>query len=137
MTMKFTTSRMANRMTPMTTSPPIKNPPNAATTWPAASEPSLPWLRISRVVATFSERRNSVVSSSRVGKEVKSSGRFRNSATMSTRTEAVMEIARPISSSTVGNGMTSTASSMTMPNASPTSVPGEYFCERAWNCASI
>ena len=137
MTMKFTTSRMANRITPITTSPPIRKPPNAATTWPAASGPSLPWLRISRVVATFSDRRSSVVSSSSVGKDVKSSGRFRNSATMSTRTEAVMEMASPMSSSTVGNGITSTASSMTMPKASPTSVPGAYFFERAWSCASI
>ena len=88
MTMKFTTSRMANRMTPITTSPPIRNPPNACTTWPAAAGPSLPCERISRVVATLSDRRSSVVSSSRVGKLVKSSGRCRNIATIRTRTEA-------------------------------------------------
>ena len=71
MTMKFTTSRMENTIRPMTTSPPIRKPPNAATTWPAASGPSLPCDRISRVVATLSDRRSRVVSSSRVGKEVK------------------------------------------------------------------
>ena len=32
MTMKFTTRRMANRIRPITTSPPIRKPPNAATT---------------------------------------------------------------------------------------------------------
>ena len=87
MTMKFTTSRMANRIRPITTSPPIRKPPNAATTWPAAAVPSLPRDRISRVVATFSDSRSSVVSSSSVGKLVKSSGRCRNSATISTSTD--------------------------------------------------
>ena len=53
---------------PITTSPPIRKPPNAATTWPAASGPSLPCDRISRVTATLSDRRSSVVSSSSVGK---------------------------------------------------------------------
>ena len=48
------------------TSPPIRKPPNAATTWPAASGPSLPCDRIRRVTATFSDRRSSVVSSSSV-----------------------------------------------------------------------
>ena len=42
------------------------------------------------MVATLSDRRSSVVSSSSVGKEEKSSGRFRNSATISTSTAAVM-----------------------------------------------
>ncbi len=123
-TMKLTTSRMANRITPITTSPPMRKPPNAATTWPAASCPSLPWLRISLVVATLSERRSSVVSSSSVGNDVKSSGRRRNTATISTSTDAVIDNARPMSSRTVGSGITSTASSDTMPNARPISVPG-------------
>ena len=74
MTMKFTTSRIANRMSPITTSPPIKKPPNAATTFPAAVGPSLPCDRMRRVVATFSDSRSSVVSSRSVGKLVKSSG---------------------------------------------------------------
>ena len=87
MTMKFTTSRIENTISPISTSPPIRKPPNAATTWPAAQGPSLPCERISRVVATFSDSRSSVVSSSRVGKLVKSSGRSRNNATISTSTE--------------------------------------------------
>ena len=126
MTMKFTTSKIANKINPMTTSPPIKKPPNAATTCPAAVAPSCPWLRISRVVATFSDRRSNVVSSSRVGKLVKSSGRRRNSDTISTSTDAVIDSARPRSSSTVGNGMINTANRNTTPSASPTSVPGAY-----------
>ena len=68
MTMKFTTSRIEKMIRPITTSPPIRKPPNAATTWPAASGPSLPCDRIRRVMATFSDRRSSVVSSSSVGK---------------------------------------------------------------------
>ena len=75
MTTKFTTSRMLNTISPITTSPPIRKPPNAATTWPAASGPSLPCDRISRVVATFSDSRSRVVSRSSVGKLLKSSGR--------------------------------------------------------------
>ena len=77
MTMKFTTRRMAKRIRPMTTSPPMRKPPKAATTWPAASGPSLPWLRMRRVVATLSESRNSVVSRRSCGKLVKSRGRSR------------------------------------------------------------
>ena len=127
MTMKFTTSRMLNTIRPITTSPPIRKPPNAATTWPAASMPSLPCDRISRVVATFSDRRNSVVSSSNVGKLEKSSGRFRNSATISTSTDAVIDSDNPRSSRNVGSGMTSTDSSATTPRASPTSLPGAYW----------
>ena len=81
------------------------------------------------MVATFSDSRSSVVNSSKVGKLVKSSGRCRNSATISTRTDAVIDSARPRSSSTVGSGSTRTASSMTTPSASPISVPGAY-CRR-------
>ena len=76
------------------------------------------------MVATFSDRRSSVVSSSSVGNEVKSSGRVRNIATISTSTDAVMDSARPRSNSTVGSGSTSTANSPTTPRARPTSVPG-------------
>ncbi len=123
-TMKFTTRRMANRMSPITTSPPIRKPPNAATTRPAALAPSLPCARISRVVATLRDSRNSVVNSSSVGKLVKSRGRCRNIATISTSTAAVTERASPKSSTIVGSGRIRTDSSTTTPNASPTSVPG-------------
>ena len=126
-TMKFTTNRMENRIRPITTSPAIRKPPNAATTWPAASMPSLPCDRISRVVATFSDSRNNVVSSSNVGKLEKSSGRVRNSATINTSTAAVIEIARPMSSRNGGSGSTSTDSNATTPSARPISLPGAYL----------
>ena len=124
MTMKFTTKRMENTISPITTSPPIRKPPNAATTCPAALSPSLPCDRISRVVATFSDRRSSVVSSNNVGKLVKSRGRRRNSATISTSTALVIDNANPMSSNTVGSGTTSTESSPTTPSANPISLPG-------------
>ena len=133
MTMKFTTSRIKNRISPITTSPPIRKPPKAATTWPAASGPSLPCDRISRVVATLSDRRSNVVSSSSVGKEEKSSGRLRNSDTISTRTAAVIDIDRPKSNSSGGSGSTRTESSATTPSASPMSLPGENCRSRAVN----
>ena len=123
-TMKLTMSRMAKTIIPTITSPPIRKPPKAATTWPAASGPSCPWLRMVRVVATFSARRSSVVSSSSCGKAVKSSGVRRNSATISTSTARVMDSARPASSSRVGSGTTSTASSRPTPTARVTSPPG-------------
>ena len=130
MTMKFTTSRIEKMISPITTSPPIRKPPNAATTWPAASGPSLPWERISRVTATFSDRRSSVVSSSSVGKLEKSSGRLRNSATIRTSTAAVMERASPRSSNRVGRGRISTESNRTTPMARPMSVPGANWRRR-------
>jgi hypothetical protein len=115
---------MENRIRPITTSPPIRKPPNACTTWPAAAGPSLPRDRISRVVATFSDSRSNVVSSNRVGKLVKSSGLCRNNATISTSTEPVMDVARPRSRISVGSGRISTDSNATTPTASHTSVPG-------------
>ena len=130
MTMKFTTSRIENTISPITTSPPIRKPPNAATTWPAASGPSLPCDRISRVTATLSDRRRRVVSSKSVGKLEKSSGRLRNRATIRTSTEAVMESARPRSSRRVGSGRISTESSATTPMARPMSLPGVNWRRR-------
>ena len=109
---------------PITTSPPIRKPPNAATTWPAALSPSFPCDRISRVVATFNDSRSRVVNSSSVGKLVKSSGLRRNNATISTSTEAVIDSASPMSSRNVGNGSTRTDSSATTPKARPISLPG-------------
>ena len=122
-TMKFTTSRIAKTMTPIRTSPPIRKPPNAATTWPAASGPSKPCDSTSRVVATLSDRRSSVLISSRVGKLVKSSGRTMNRPTIRISTLAVIDRDRPQSSRKGGSGRTRMVSRAMTPNASPRSLP--------------
>ena len=62
-----------------------------------------------------------------MGKLVKSSGRRRNIATISTSTDSVTDRARPASRMKVGRGMISTDSSSTTPKARPISVPGMYF----------
>ena len=76
------------------------------------------------MVATSSESRSRVVSNRSVGNEVKSSGRLRNSATISTRTDAVTDKARPRSSTIVGRGSTRMDSRATTASAKPMSVPG-------------
>ena len=60
---------------PLPAAPPVTNSPNVFTTPPAANSPSDPPLvRINRVVATFSTRRNRVVANSSEGKMLNSSG---------------------------------------------------------------
>ncbi len=56
-TTKFTTTRMANTITPMTKLPCIISLPKAWMTWPAAEVPSCPWPRIRRTEAMFSPTR--------------------------------------------------------------------------------
>ena len=104
MTTKFTISSIEKMMAPTTTSPPIRKPPNAATTRPAAYGPSLPCDRMSRAVATFSDSRRIVVSSSRVGRLEKSSGFSSDSEISSTRIEAMNDSASAMSNRTVGIG---------------------------------
>ena len=99
MTTKFTIIRMAKTMMPMTKLPPITKPPKASMTWPAASVPSWPWVRIRRVEARLSARRSIVASSRTVGKALKSSGFSMNSAVIRISTEKVIENARQMSSS--------------------------------------
>ncbi|MNU47851.1 hypothetical protein D3C71_367480 [compost metagenome] len=62
-------------MRPMTKSPDMTRLEKPAITPPAAVGPSLPWDRMTRVVAMFSDRRIMVAISSTVGKDEKSSGR--------------------------------------------------------------
>jgi len=69
MTMKFTITRIAKTMMPMTKLPLITKLPNASMTWPAAAVPSCPCARIRRVEAMLSESRNIV--------EIKQDGRKR------------------------------------------------------------
>ena len=83
------------------------------------------------MVATFSDRRSKVVNSSNVGKLVKSSGRTRNTETISTSTADVTDSASPISRINGGSGRISTDNSKMTPTANPTSVPGVNGRNRA------
>jgi hypothetical protein len=74
MTTKFTITRIANTMMPITKLPLITKLPKASMTWPAAAEPSCPCDRIRRVEARFSDSRSMVEISSTVGKAENSSG---------------------------------------------------------------
>ena len=121
-TTKFTVIRMTNTMVPMTKSPLMTKLAKPAMTWPAASGPSLPLERMSRVVAMLSASRNSVASSSTVGKAEKSSGLWIHSATMRMSTESAIENDRPMSMKVAGNGRNSTVRMKTMPMAKPTSL---------------
>jgi len=74
MTTKFTMTRIAKTMTPMTKLPCITKLPKASMTLPALPVPSCPWPRIRRVEARFSARRNIVAMRRTVGKALNSSG---------------------------------------------------------------
>ncbi len=75
MTTNWMTTMMAKITSPTTTLSPATNCPKPRTTPPAASRWSLPALvRISRVVATLSTSRASVVVNSSVGNTLNSSG---------------------------------------------------------------
>ena len=86
-------------------------------TEPAAPRPLWPPARISRTVARFSASRSSVATSSTVGKAEKSSGFSIQIATIRISTDRVIDVDSPISTSQVGIGSTSTATSATMPAA--------------------
>ena len=68
MTTKFTITRIANTIKPITKLPCMMSLPNAWMTSPEASVPSLPWPRIRRVEARLQASRIIVVMSSMVGK---------------------------------------------------------------------
>ena len=118
MTMKLMMTRMPKTMMPMTKLPPMTKPPKASMTRPAASVPSWPLARISRVEATLRDRRTMVASKRTVGKVLKSRGVSMKRAVIRTSTEKVMEIARPRSSSHVGRGRISTTRMVMTPSAS-------------------
>ncbi len=98
MTTKFTITRIAKTMMPMTKLPPITKLPKASMTWPAAAVPSWPCDRISRVEARLSDSRSMVEISSTVGNAENSSGAWMNSAVIRIRIDSVIEIARNRSS---------------------------------------
>ncbi len=74
-TTKLMMTRMVKTTRPIAKLPPRTNSPKASMTWPAASVPSPPRSRITRVEATFNASRNKVASSKTVGKAAKSTGR--------------------------------------------------------------
>src|SRR5260370_127806 len=85
--------------------PPTTNCPNASITEPAACVPSWPCNRILRLEARFNDNRNSVSKSSSVGNTEKSTARRTCTAVKNTITEAVIEEASKISSTTLGTGI--------------------------------
>ena len=118
MTTKFTITRIANTIMPMTKLPPITKLPKASMTWPAAAVPSCPCDRISRVEARLSDSRSMVEISRMVGNDENSSGAWMNSAVIRIRIDSVIEIASRRSSTIAGSGMISTTRMMRTPNAS-------------------
>ena len=96
----------------------MMKPPKASITWPAASVPSWPCVRMRRVVARLSDSRSIVTISRTVGKVLKSSGFWMNSTTIRIRTETVIEKARLTSSSQAGIGRIRTVRMQMRPAAS-------------------
>src|SRR5581483_1607121 len=122
MTTKLTVMRITNTIVPMTKSPLITKLAKPAMTWPAAAGPSLPFERISRVVAMLSASRSRVAISRTVGNAEKSSGRWIHNATIRMSTASAMDSDRPMSITTPGSGRNSTVRMKTMPTAKPTSL---------------
>src|SRR6478735_4012782 len=122
-TTKFTVTRIAKMIRPMTKSPPMTNFEKPATTWPAAFSPSPPRDRIRRVVATLSASRRIVAISSTVGKAEKSSGRWIHSATIRISADSAIEKARPRSIRIGGMGRNRIVSMATIPPAKKASAP--------------
>ena len=118
MTTKFTITRIVNTMIPITKLPLITKLPKASMTCPAASVPSWPCARISRVEARLSANRSMVAISSTVGNDENSSGVWMNSAVIRISTEMMIEIASARSSSNGGRGRISTTRMVSTPIAS-------------------
>ncbi len=118
MTTKFTITRIANTIIPITKLPDMTKLPNASMTWPAAAVPSWPFDRIRRVDAMFSDSRSMVEIRRMVGNDENSSGAWMNSEVIRIRIETVIEIARNRSSMIEGKGRISTTRMVRTPNAS-------------------
>ncbi len=121
MTMKLMVMRIRKTIRPMTKSPDITRLAKPAMTPPAASWPSLPWDRMTRVVAMFSASRVIVAISRMVGKDEKSSGFWIHSETIRISTEKAIEKASPISIRNGGIGRKRMQMMPMMPRAKPTS----------------
>ncbi|MNN32727.1 hypothetical protein D3C81_1464580 [compost metagenome] len=89
-TMKLMITRIRNTARPTAKLPPTRKWPNASITLPAASPPSWPCISTTRVEATLSDRRSSVVNSRIAGKAAKSSGFWVNMLTSSTMIDRAM-----------------------------------------------
>src|SRR5690606_24259100 len=90
-------------------------------TLPAEAPPSWPWLRISRVEARFSPRRNRVATSRTVGKTANSSGRLISSEVIRISTDDTIEMANSRSSTAGCSGTISSRMMPMTPTARPTS----------------
>ncbi|EPE99738.1 hypothetical protein RGCCGE502_03512 [Rhizobium grahamii CCGE 502] len=121
MTMKLMVIRIRKTIRPITKSPDMTRLANPAMTPPAASWPSLPCERMTRVVAMLSAKRVMVAIRRMVGKDEKSSGFWIHSATIRINTEKAIENARPISIRKGGIGRKSTQMITMMPMAKPIS----------------
>ena len=105
-TMKLITAMMRNITRPTSTLPSTTKRPKASTTEPAAPAPSAPCSRISRVVATFSDRRSSVATSTNAGNALNSRASSMKRAVRKTPTERAMLKESSRSSSAGGSGRT-------------------------------
>ncbi|MNT00900.1 hypothetical protein D3C72_1353480 [compost metagenome] len=105
-TTKLMMVRMMNTTMPMVTLSPIRKWAKDSITAPAAAEPLWPSSRITRLLATFSDRRSRVVISSTEGKEENSSGSRVLIPTISTMMETAILKVKKMSSSTGGSGNT-------------------------------
>ncbi len=103
-TMKLIVTRIKNSARPTAKLPPTRNSPKASITLPAASGPVWPSIRITRVDATFSDSRSSVVNSSTEGNAEKSSGFSVSMLTISTMIARAMLKVNNRSRMKVGNG---------------------------------
>src|SRR5699024_2791264 len=83
---KFMMTRIINTIRPTVKFPPTKKCPKASITRPAASGPSWPRIKTTRVDATLSPKRNKVENSKTAGNAAKSRGCRVNMATKSTIT---------------------------------------------------
>mmetsp|Transcript_70455 Transcript_70455/g.166055 ORF Transcript_70455/g.166055 Transcript_70455/m.166055 type:complete len:244 (+) Transcript_70455:1896-2627(+) len=127
-TMKLMTTRIANTIRPTAKLPPIRKCPKLSMTLPAAPVPVWPSSSTTRVEATFSDRRISVVSSSTVGKAAKSSGRTIWAATIITITAIAMLKVNSRSSTKGGSGSTimdsTSSTAIGAPSAATTAARG-------------
>ena len=112
-TTKLMTTRIAKTIKPTAKLPPMMKWPKASITCPAAPGPVWPSISTTRVDATLSDRRSSVVSINTLGSAEKSSGLTICADTMMTVSASAMLKVKSRSSTKLGSGSTIIASIMT------------------------